>query len=84
MSFTAALLLIAQSAAPLVSDAPMAQSSAAPSGGVSIQASASARIIRATRIAFDRDSGIAVEGETQASTLQRSRDAAGTYWVEFS
>ncbi|EAQ28917.1 hypothetical protein NAP1_14998 [Erythrobacter sp. NAP1] len=84
MSFTAALLIIAQSAAPSVAVAPVEQASGASAGSVSVQASASARIIRSVEITFDAESGIEVTGNAQNHTLQRSRDDAGTYWIEFS
>ena len=84
MSFTAALLLIAQSAAPSATVAPVEQASGPSAGGVSVQTSASARIIRSVEIAFNAETGIEVTGSAQNHTLQRSRDNAGTYWVEFS
>ncbi len=80
MSFTAALLMIAQSAAPALTATPVAQ----PRAPVAVQVSASARVLRPARIGFTQEAGVVLADEERNSTVQRSRDAAGTYWVEFS
>lgn len=80
MSIAAALVMFAQSIAPQVADAPVTR--ARP---VAVQARASVRIIRPTRIEFPtlEDAG-AKAPEPSDREMQRSRDAAGTPWVEFS
>jgi len=82
MSFTTAVLILAQSAAPQAADAPT-QSRA--SSGVSVQMQASATVIRPARVTFDREgaSALRVSG-AQAAQVQRSRDSNGTLWADFS
>lgn len=80
MSFTAALLILAQSATPHVAEAPVVRS-----GPVAVQASASVRIIRPANIDFANfEQASDKVGEPASRETQRSRDAAGTPWIEFS
>ena len=79
MSLAASLLLIAQSAAPAVGDAPK------PSGSpVAVQASATVTIRRAAVIRVSDNGDTSVEAVASANEVQRSRDEAGTVWIEFS
>ncbi|MEM1052837.1 MAG: hypothetical protein AAGI28_12155 [Pseudomonadota bacterium] len=80
MSLAAALLIVAQGAAPQVAETPVTR--ARP---VAVYARASVRIIRPVSVDF------AVFEEVNQQTLvasepeiQRSRDVDGTPWVEFS
>jgi hypothetical protein len=80
MSLTAAMLIFAQSAAPQVAEAPIVKSRPAIA-----QARASVRIIRPASInvaSFNSD--IKEPSDPSAREMQRSRDAAGTPWIEFS
>lgn len=79
MSLAAALFLIAQSAAPAVADVPA--SSATP---VAEQVRASVRIVRPVRVSIAQDGAVEVDSTVDPRTVQRSRDAVGTVWVEFS
>ena len=80
MSLTAALMILAQSAAPQAAEAP----SAPPSRGVSVQVQASATIIRPARVTFDNAQGSALKVSAPLSAqVQRSRDHNGTVWAEF-
>ena len=80
MSLAAALLLIAQAASPSVpasaanGPAPMAE-----------QVRASVTVLRPARISVAREEGkVSVDAPAGGQSVQRSRDAAGTLWVEFS
>jgi hypothetical protein len=76
MSLSAGLLLLAQSAAPIVA------TPAAASHSVAESVSASVRIMRPTVI---RAAGTQIEGvDRETLPPQRKRDEAGTMWVEFS
>lgn len=80
MSFAAALLILAQSAAPQAT--PVAPERSRP---VAVQARASARIIRPARIEFSRfDEEARQPVDLNAREMQRGRDAQGTPWIEFS
>lgn len=79
MSLAAALVLIAQSASPAAAEAPVA--GAMP---VAERARATVRILRPAQVRVARDGAVEVEGDHDPRTVQRSRDAAGTLWVEFS
>ena len=84
MSFAAAILIVAQSAGPQVAEAnPISVPvSARP---VALQARASARIIRPARIDFSsHDEAVQSKAQPNVRESQRSRDAAGTPWIEFS
>jgi len=80
MSLTAALLIVAQSAAPQAAEA------AAPRARpIAVQVRASARVLRPARIDFSLASTIAGQSPNAAvNGIQRERDAAGTVWVEFN
>ena len=78
MSLAAALLILAQSAAPQVVD-----TQASTSRGVSVQVQASATIIRPARVTFEK-AAIALQVTAPQSTrVQRSRDSNGTQWADF-
>ena len=80
MSFAAAFLIVAQSAAAgSASDGPAAR--AAP---VAERVSASARVLRPARISFVVENGAEAADVSRNSAVQRGRDAAGTVWIEFS
>lgn len=80
MSFTAALLILAQSASPQVAEVPVVKSSP-----VAAQARASAKIIRPAQIDFSAfEESRFGESKPSERESQSSRDAAGTPWVEFS
>lgn len=79
MSLAAALLLVAQSASPAVAMAPAV--SATP---LAEQARARVRVLRPVQVSVARDGAVEIEGDYDPRTVQRSRDAAGTVWVEFS
>ena len=79
MSLAASLLLIAQSAAPAVGDVPKPAGSS-----VAVPASATVTIRRAAVIRVSDDGDTSVESATSANEVQRSRDEAGTVWIEFS
>ena len=79
MSLTAAFLLIAQSAAPAIVDAPRSQPVAGP-----VTATASARVIRPAVVRVRQERGaVRVENESELRP-QRSRDTLGTVWIEFN
>jgi|GEM_PF-3341325 len=80
MSLTAALVILAQSAAPQAAEATTVRSRP-----VAVQARASARILRPARIefsSFDENTQRPIDPDVRE--MQRSRDAQGTPWVEFS
>lgn len=79
MSLSAALVLIAQSAAPSAAPAP-AQSAA----HIAVQVRASVTIRRPARISITADGEAEIDGDVNAAGVQRNRDAAGTVWFEFS
>ena len=79
MSLAATLLLIAQSAAPAVGDVPKSSGSS-----VAVQTSATVTIRRAAVIRVSDIGETRVESAASATEVQRSRDEAGTVWVEFS
>ncbi|MHA7820982.1 MAG: hypothetical protein ACX930_15150 [Erythrobacter sp.] len=79
MSLASAFLILTQSATPAAAEAPASR--AAP---VAEQVRASATILRPARVSISRDGAVEVEGTPDRRTVQRSRDAAGTVWVEFS
>ncbi len=79
MSLTAAVLLVGQSAAPAIADAPRAQPVAGP-----LAVTASARVIRPAVVRVRQERGvIRVEDESELRP-QRSRDTRGTVWIEFN
>ena len=80
MTFTIALLILGQSAAPQVGQLPVIRTRP-----VAVQARASVRVIRPVRLDFSRLEKITdkVRG-TPAPEMQRSRDASGRRWIEFS
>ena len=75
MSFLAALALIAQSAAPVAAPAP---------AGVAEQVTATVTVLRPARVVVDADGAVQLDSAPYAAPVQRSRDAAGTVWIEFS
>ena len=75
MNLTAALLLIAQSAAPAAVSAP------AP---VAERATATVTIVRPVQVRLTEQGEVSVDGLAGDTTIQRNRDAAGTIWIEFS
>ncbi|WP_298471534.1 hypothetical protein [uncultured Erythrobacter sp.] len=79
MSLAAAFVMIAQSAAPAIADAPRGRRTAGP-----IYVTASARVIRPVevRLRMTRD-GAKVESNSDIP-VQRRRDKAGTVWIEFN
>ena len=79
MSLAAALALIAQSAVLVA--APVA--AAAPAGAVE-QVTASVTVLRPVRVVVDADGAVQLDSAPYAAPVQRSRDAAGTVWIEFS
>ncbi|UAB78763.1 hypothetical protein INR77_03285 [Erythrobacter sp. SCSIO 43205] len=83
MSLTAALLILAQSAAPQA--APQAaDTSARASRGVSVQVQASARIIRPAQVTFDASGeGSLKVSATHTARVQQNRDSNGTVWADF-
>ena len=83
MSFSAAVLLIAQSIAPAATEAPAARADSAP---VTAMASvrASATIIRPAKITFTGNDAFFKAHGQSASLIQSERDAQGTVWIEFS
>jgi hypothetical protein len=84
MSLVAALLIVAQSTAPQIADA-SAKAPAARSNPVAVQARATVRIIRPASIDFSQfDEASETAADPNARETQRSRDAAGTPWIEFS
>jgi len=82
MSFAAAFVLIAQSAASAGAPA-SADVASARSAPVAERVTARATILRPARISFDLESS-EVSVNTRRTNVQRGRDAAGTVWVEFS
>ena len=79
MSLAAALVLIAQSAAPNAADAPAARTTP-----VATTATASARVLRPARISVREQAEVTSAGEGGTANVQQARDAAGTLWIEFS
>jgi hypothetical protein len=79
MSLSAALVLIAQIAAPSAAPAP-AQSAA----HISVQVKASVTVRRPARISITADGEAEIDGDVNTARVQRNRDAAGTVWFEFS
>lgn len=79
MSFAVAVLLIAQSAAP---SAPATVETRRPEPIATV--TASARVLRPAVISFDAVDETSPEDQRTGVAMQRSRDAAGTLWVEFS
>ena len=75
MSLVAALALIAQASAPGAVAAPVS---------VAEQATATARVLRPVAIRVDAQGAVALEAAEASPPAQRSRDAAGTVWIEFS
>ena len=75
MSLVAALALIAQSAAPVGAAAP---------AGVAERVTATVTVLRPARVVVDADGVAQLESAPYAAPVQRSRDAAGTVWIEFS
>lgn len=74
MSLAVAALLIAQTAAVgATASTPVAQ-----------QAVATVRVLRPVRITVEGEKVEVKAGGQQASAPQRSRDSAGTVWIEFS
>lgn len=80
----AAILIVAQGAAPQIVDA-SAKLPIARSNPVAVQARATVRIIRPASIDFSQfDEAIKAVPNPEAREAQRSRDADGTPWIEFS
>lgn len=80
MSLAAALVLIAQAASPGVA-APAAERGSA----IAEQVRASVTVLRPARISVAAEGGkLSVDAPANGQSVQRSRDAAGTLWVEFS
>ena len=75
MSIAAALLVIAQTAAPnaVPAPAPVAQ-----------RATASVAVLRPAQVRIASDGNLHVEVSDRAERPERRRDDAGTIWVEFS
>ncbi len=84
MSVAVALLMIAQSATPTLADTSATNSGSQSRRQVVAQVTASATVLRPVRIEFDETVGAQVSDEQRNPNVQRSRDAAGTYWLEFS
>lgn len=84
MSLAAAFVLIAQSAAPIAANAPAAGEAGAVRAPVAEQVRASVTVLRAERISAVLESDAAEQANAPAKRIQRSRDSAGTVWVEFS
>jgi len=74
MSMAAALVMIAQSAVPAVSEAPR----------VAQSVTASARVMRPAIIRVWRNRGDARIEASSYTRPQRRRDAVGTVWIEFN
>ncbi len=70
----AAFVMIAQSAAPAISDAPVVRQSV----------TASARVMRPAIIRVRNERGEARIDADAAIKPQRRRDAVGTIWIEFN
>ncbi|MAY20071.1 MAG: hypothetical protein CL955_05585 [Erythrobacteraceae bacterium] len=80
MSLAAALVLIAQAASPGVAPPAVEQRAA-----IAEQVRASVTVLRPARISVAAEDGsVSVDAPTNGQSVQRSRDAAGTLWVEFS
>ncbi len=77
MSAIAALLILSQSAAPTVAEAALEPRVAA-------QVTASARVLRPARISFETVTESQGSRPTQDRSVQRTHDALGTVWIEFS
>lgn len=85
MSLAIALLIAAQSAAPQAVDRDANSVRSAGARPVGVQVRASTRIIRSARIdTSDLPQTNEQRINAQANGIQRSRDAAGTLWVEFN
>ena len=80
MSFAAALLVVAQSAVATAAPVPVS----APRAPVAERVTASVEILRPVRIVLAEEERAFANGEERADRGQRSRDAAGTLWIEFS
>ncbi|MEL7217313.1 MAG: hypothetical protein AAGK01_02670 [Pseudomonadota bacterium] len=74
MSAAAAIILIAQSAAPTASDKPLVRE----------YVTASATVVRPAIIRVRRDGEQSRIDATSPIKPQRSRDRAGTVWIEFN
>lgn len=79
MGFAAAFVLIAQSAAPAIAEAPRARQTSGP-----IYVTASARVLRPVSVRIRRTRTGAVVESAHDIVVQRRRDAAGTVWIEFN
>lgn len=79
MSFAAALVLIAQATSPAT--APQAVSGPV---RVAERATATVTIRRPAQVRIGRDGTVDVDTPRGVDTVQRSRDEAGTLWIEFS
>ena len=82
MSFTAALVMIAQSASPNVADRQSVRTNP-----VAVTATARVRIMRPVEVRVDAQGVVsAVQGgdESAKAPIQQARDKAGTVWIEFS
>ena len=84
MSVAAALVLIAQSASPVVADTPASSTGSQGRRQVVAQVTASARVLRPAQISFDTENGVQISDAARNHSVQRKRDAAGTFWLEFS
>ena len=83
MSLAAALAFIAQSAAQSAALVAAPVAAAAPAGAVE-QVTASVTVLRPVRVVVDADGAVQLDSAPYAASVQRSRDAAGTVWIEFS
>lgn len=85
MSLAIALLIAAQSAAPQAAETAASSARSGRTQSVGVQVRASTRIIRPARIdASDVPQTSEQRANAQANGIQRSRDAAGTLWIEFN
>ncbi|MEM7779278.1 MAG: hypothetical protein AAF697_02680 [Pseudomonadota bacterium] len=80
MSFSVALILIAQSTSPVAS----LPSNQSPSAPVAERVTATVRVLAPERISLVLEAGPEERANAPAQRIQRSRDSAGTIWVEFS
>lgn len=79
MSLAAALLMIAQSATPMVADATSTRQ-----GPIAASVRASVRVLRPARINSLLEMAEERDGATEDHAVQFERDSAGTVWIEFS
>lgn len=79
MSIAVAILLAAQAAGPAAAEAPVSRTAL-----VAEQVRASVTIRRPARVTIADNGTVELDASSDPRTVQRSRDAAGTLWLEFS